>query len=717
MLDFLNAALAGRYRIDHEIGQGGMATVYLAHDIRHDRMVALKVLNLDLDPMLAGERFEREIRFAARLHHPHILTVLDSGSIALDASVARLSPLAARLLFYSMPYIDGETLRARLVREPQLPIAAAIGIAQAAAEAVQHAHAQGIIHRDIKPENILISKDGNVLVTDFGIARALDSDPGRGLTRTGTSVGTPVYMSPEQAAADERVDVRTDVYSLGVVLYEMLAGEPPYTGTSAQAVMMKRISLPVPSLRVLRPRASRGLDQMVQEALAPSPGDRTPTAAAFLAGLDRARQELTDPAAAAVGSARGWKRYLPALGVAAVALAGFIFLTRLNHFPGSEQRGPARPPRPARLVVLPFENLGDTSERYFADGLTDEVRGKLTTLPSLEVIARASSMQYGKRDKSPGAIANELGVRYLLTGTVRSVRNADGTSSVQVRPELVEVTADGNGQSRWQQSFDAPLTDVFRIQSSIADSVARALSLALPPSSNAPAPTSSPEAWDAYLRARAAWNNGASTAPAAVRRARVLYQRAIALDSNFASAWGGVSLTSVYLHANSVPTPALKEEARAALQRMRELDPDGIETHVIGSRYLTLVELDNKAGVEEARAALRRSPHDALLLGAMSAAERSLGEWDSSLVHAQAAYDLDPRTASRAGALSQVYLWTPPAARGTGRRRPCVGAFARHPELCPAPGQWCRWRKATSQARGRSWRRRPRCNRRTSRRT
>ena len=677
-LERLSAALADRYRIEREIGQGGMATVYLATDLKHDRPVALKVLSLHLDPVVGAERFAREVRLTARLQHPHILAVLDSGSVPLTHDPRpTTSSRHAELLFYVMPYVPGGSLRARLEREPQLPVRDAIRIAREMALAIQHAHAEGVIHRDIKPENILFTADGTTLVADFGIARALDTSA-RPLTRTGVSVGTPAYMSPEQAAGDETVDARSDVYALGVVLYEMLAGEPPFTGATAQAIMLKRLSLDPPSVRVVRPQLPRTLDAGIQHALAPAPADRLPSAAAFLEMLDAAQAELTDPSAGIASRATSWPRRAV---TTAVALA--LVLVLAFAFQRFRSRTGAPVAAPTRLAVLPFENLGDTSEAYFADGLTDAVRGKLTLLPALQVIARASSVQYAGSRLTPAQIAGELGVHYLLTGTVRWARGSDGTTHVLVRPELVQLGADGTGSSRWQQPFDAPLTDVFRLQADIANRVTEALSVALPATALAPGadvPTRVPAAYDAYLRARAAWNGGTNFSPAAVRRARVLYQQAVALDSAFAAAWGGIAMTSIVLYANSVPTPALASEARAAVDRMQALDPDGVETWSVRSRYLSLVELDATRALAELDSALARSPNDAVLLGAVSATERSLGRWEDALRHAEAAYALDPRNASRASAVAQVYLWT---RRPAEARAPADRALA----LAPAnPG-------------------------------
>ncbi len=259
----LGSALADRYAIQRELGRGGMATVYLAQDLRHDRPVALKVLHPELAATMGPERFQREIRFAARLQHPHILTVLDSGE-------------AAGQLWFTMPFVEGESLRDRLRRERQLAVDVALQIGREAARALDYAHQHDIVHRDIKPENILLTRDGSTLVADFGIARALGTDDR--LTQTGLAIGTPAYMSPEQAAGDKGVDARTDVYSLGAVLYEMLAGEAPFTGPTAQAVIAKRLSEPPPSVRRMRPNVPEGVDQAIQRALAPVAADRFATA-------------------------------------------------------------------------------------------------------------------------------------------------------------------------------------------------------------------------------------------------------------------------------------------------------------------------------------------------------------------------------------------------------------------------------------------------------
>jgi tRNA A-37 threonylcarbamoyl transferase component Bud32/tetratricopeptide (TPR) repeat protein len=353
----LQSALASRYRLDGEVGQGGMATVYRCEDLKHDRTVALKVLRPEIGAMLGAERFLLEIRVTARLQHPHILPLLDSGE-------------AAGLLYYVMPFVTGESLRVRLDRERQLPVTEAVRLAQEVAGALGCAHAEGVIHRDVKPENILLS-GGRAILADFGIARAVSEVGTARLTETGLAIGTAAYMSPEQAAGERNLDARSDLYSLGAVLYEMLTGEPPYTGATPQAVLAKRFSLPVPSTRVLRETVPIGLDQAVQKALAKAPADRFASAAEFSAALAQDEAGPTGelgPGARRV--ARPWTKawLIPAAG--AVFLAAWLGLSRWA----------TSPPLDAHLVaVLPFRvAAADSSLNCLHEGMVDLLGVKLS---------------------------------------------------------------------------------------------------------------------------------------------------------------------------------------------------------------------------------------------------------------------------------------------------------------------------------------------------
>jgi TolB-like protein/Tfp pilus assembly protein PilF len=658
----LQAGLGASYTLERELGRGGMATVFLAQDLKHDRPVALKVLHPELANSLGPERFLREIKLAARLQHPHILTVLDSGE-------------TAGRLWFTMPFVEGESLRDRLRRERQLPVDDALRIAREAAQALQYAHSHGVIHRDIKPENLLLTDDGNTLVADFGIARGLTGGSDDKLTETGLVVGTPAYMSPEQASGDRGLDARSDVYSLAAVLYEMLAGEPPFSGATMQAMLLRRLTEPAPSARTVRSNLPESADQAIRKSLSPVVADRFGTMAQFAQAL-QAAAVTTSPAEPTVITAPTTAPAAPAsttrsaetpvrgrkVPVAATALlVGILIgLGVLFAWRRASSHGTSAGAGPARVAVLPFENLGDSADAYFAAGVSDAVRGKLTELSQLQVIARGSSMQYAGTRKTPREIAVELGVPYLLTGTVRWAKNPDGTSRVQVSPELVEVSGQGVAASKWQQSFEAPLTDVFKLQADIAGQVAQAMRVALPGAAQerlAAAPTRDPAAYDAFLRARAATAGGASNGPPELRRAIPQYEEAVRLDSTFAQAWAELSIYSVLLYSNSTPTQELAQRALAAAKRAIALDPGGASGHVALGRYYLTVDGDAAGAATELETARKAAPGDAAVLAVLCTVNRALGQYEKALGYARSAYELDPRSSSRPRELGWTLLW------------------------------------------------------------
>jgi len=642
----LRDALRDRFALERELGRGGMATVYLVRDVKHKRLVALKVLHPELGAALGAERFQREIEFAARLQHPHILTVLDSGE-------------AAGQLWFTMPFVEGESLRSRLRRERQLPVEEALRIATETARALDYAHRQGVMHRDIKPENILLTKDGDTLVADFGIARALAGSEDH-LTETGMSLGTPAYMSPEQASGDKAVDARTDVYSLGCVLYEMLAGEPPYTGPTAQVIIMKRFTEPVPSVRTARPHVPEALDQVIQQALAPIPADRFATSREFARALQPSvttataaptsvATPVTSPAAPApppsplVTRARRFPVTAIALGVGFLIGVGVLFAWRHTHAAASETAGPRV------LAVLPFENLGDSADAYFAEGVANEVRTKLAKIAGLEVIARGSSNEYRHTTKRPQEIARELGADYLLTATVQWEKVPGGSSRVRVSPELVDVSPGHAPSTRWGEQFDASLSDVFQVQADIAGKVASALDVALGDSARhelAAKPTANLAAYDAFLKGEAASQGMSVKDPAGLRRAIGFYEQAVALDSTSVPAWAQLARARASLYFNGTPTPALAAEARQAAERAQALGPGRPEGPLALSAYYGSVALDNRQALAASEAGLKLAPGNVDLLGAAGIDELGLGRWDAALEHLARASALDPRSAT-----------------------------------------------------------------------
>ena len=697
----LAAGLSERYTLERQLGRGGMATVYLAQDLKHDRPVALKVLLPELAATLGPERFQREIRLAARLQHPHILTVYDSGETAGQ-------------LWFTMPYVEGESLRDRLRRERQLPVDDALRITREAAAALDYAHRHGVVHRDIKPENILLTGEGDTLVADFGIARALsggtaqgsDGDTLTALTATGMSVGTPAYMSPEQASGDKALDARTDVYSLGCVLYELLAGEPPYTGATAQQIIVKRFTEPVPSVRKVRPSVPAAVDDAIQRALAPVPADRYATAAEFSRALQPSpgaagSPAMTVPTPAATPATSGSsspvtssRRRLP---VAALTLAigfliglGVLFAWRRSHAGAGESAGPKR------VAVLPFENLGDSGDAYFADGMTDEVRGKLSQLSGLAVIARTSSNEYRKTTKAPQEIARELGADYLLTATVRWEKATGRPSRVRVSPELMRVAPGAAPTTTWQQGFDASLTDVFQVQADIAGKVASALDVALGENARhdlAAKPTTSLTAYDAFLKGEAAADGLAAGDPPSVRRALAFYEQAVALDSAFVPAWARLAQSRVLLYANSTPTPELAAQARHAVERARALGPDRPEGYMALGAYNVGVAGDSRQALAAYRAGLKLAPSNPELLVGAALIEQNLGRWETALPDLVRAGALDPRSANTGRRIGITLIWL--------RRYPeAVVALDRALALAPTNLGIIQWRAMAALAQG-----------------
>ena len=472
-LERLRTALAGRYDLEREIGAGGMAVVYLARDRKHDRLVALKVLRPEVASSVGPERFLREIRVAAKLNHPHILPLYDSGE-------------ADGFLFFVMPYVEGESLEDRLEREGQLNVQEAVGIARDVADALHYAHAQGLVHRDIKPGNVMLTGE-HAWVMDFGICRAVDAAGDR-LTKTATSMGTPTYMAPEQWDAAREADGRADVYALGCTLYEMLVGQPPFTGNTLAAIMARHSLEAVPRPSIQRNTIDPYLESVLLKALAKSPADRFATAADFAKELDRSTRVTLGIEQSPLAGARGRRlaggRRTAMLAVAAVVvvlLAGLGLrlgsTTSLSGFLAGPSAGAAIAARDGtapgalpvrRLVVLYFEDVSrDGSLGYLADGLTEALIDELARVPSLDVVSSNGSLQFRGSDLPHDSVARVVRAGTVVSGTV-------GQAGERVRVNL--VLADGQSGAEFRRgSFDAPSEDLFAIQTELAQEVARFL--------------------------------------------------------------------------------------------------------------------------------------------------------------------------------------------------------------------------------------------------
>jgi len=535
MVDRLDRALAGRYHVERELGRGGMAVVYLALDLKHHRPVAIKVLSPELAAALGVARFLREIEFAARLNHPHILPLHDSGQ-------------ADDLLYYVMPYVPGESLRQRLERERQLPIEESVRISAEVAAALSHAHAHDVVHRDIKPENILLSA-GYAMVADFGIARAITAAEGDAgpVTTVGITVGTPAYMSPEQAMA-QPLDGRSDQYSLACVLYEMLAGAPPFHGPTAQAVLAQHTLEAAPPLRERRGTVSPALERVIETALAKAPADRYPTAAAFQAALSGAitGEVATRPLPAAPRESRRpgrrWRRAAAVAGGAVLIGGAALVVARLPRRPAA-----APPPALPSVAVIPFGNGGAASgPDYFVDGFTEDLIGALRRIPGLRVAPATSSYQAVRTTRDPRAIGRQLGADYLVGGTV-----ARRAGAVAVHAVIIGAAT---GDTLFRLAFDTLRRRDLDVQSDLAGAVARDLRVSLSATGAAPRrPTNDPEAYDLYLQGRFAYEQRRQSS---LERAIRLFQQAIGRDTNFALAYSGLADANSLMAAFNYGPPA-----------------------------------------------------------------------------------------------------------------------------------------------------------------
>ncbi|HYT32606.1 MAG TPA: protein kinase [Thermoanaerobaculia bacterium] len=639
--------LLGPYEILSPLGKGGMGEVYRARDKKLDREVAVKVLpqSVATDPDRLA-RFEREAKAVAALSHPNILAIHDFGN--QDGIAYAVTEL-----------LEGETLRGKLDTGP-IPQKQAVDYALQIAKGLSAAHEKGVVHRDLKPENLFVTRDGHVKILDFGLAKRIEvsrpeeetSAPiGAGHTALGTVMGTAGYMSPEQVRGLP-IDQRCDIFSFGTILYELLSGKKAFKHETASDTMAAILRDEPPALsesgRVIPP----ALDDVVRHCLEKSPDDRFQSAKDIVFALSVASSPSLSGAQAAIPPAGKKRVLMAAVVVAAVLAVAGALLLRRTHKGGSEAGGLKR------LAVLPFENLGAPQDDYFADGIADEVRGKLTSLPGLQVIARGSSTPYKKTTKSPKQIAEELNVSYLLTATLRWEK-VGGSSRVHVSPELVDVTHPDAPISKWQHPFDAALTDVFQVQSDIATRVAQALGVVLGAGEEerlTEKPTQNLAAYDAFLRGEEASRSLAAADSASLRRAIVHYEQALALDPSFAQAWVELSRAHSFNYSNSVPTPAEREQARAAAERALALAPDLPAAHLALGDYYQATLGDWLRAAEQYALGRQKAPRDADLLVGTALVQQNTGHWEEGLASLRQAQAIDPRSALTARRLARTLL-------------------------------------------------------------
>ena len=536
----LQAALAGRYEILGELGSGGMATVYRARDVRHERVVAIKVLRPDLASLIGPDRFLSEIKTTAQLSHPHILPLHDSGA-------------AGGFLYYVMPLVDGESLRDRLEREKELPLDEAVRITLQVADALSYAHQHQVIHRDIKPENILL-QGNHAVVADFGIARAVSKAGDERITATGMAIGTPNYMSPEQAAGDTDIDGRSDQYALASVLYELLAGECPFTGPTLSAILAQRFTKPPPKITIKRPHIPRPVESALSKALAMAPEDRFASMALFAAAL--VAKEVT------------------------------------HH----ETAGRS-------IAVLAFANMSDDPEtEYFSDGMSEEIINVLAKIPDLRVAARTSAFSFKGKNVDLRSIGDQLSVATVLEGSVRRAGNR-----LRITAQLIKVS---DGYHMWSERYDREMTDVFAIQDEIAQAIATKLMVTLGAETSAAAPTrptANIEAYELYLKGKAIEHRRGP----GLRTAVELYEQAIAIDPDFGVAHAALAhalvLTGFY---GIYTTEQVGARAVAAARIGMEKAPDNGPVHAASAVVALLLEHDRDKADREWIRAMELSPSD-----------------------------------------------------------------------------------------------------------
>jgi TolB-like protein len=580
----LQSILQDQYRFVRELGRGGMAHVWLAQDLRHDRPVALKVLRPDIAAAVGADRFLREIRLTARLQHPNILPVLDSGAATGEGG--------AQLLWYTMPLVEGETLRSRLARERQLPVSDALAIVREVADALDCAHQHGIVHRDVKPENILLG-GGHALLADFGVAKMVAGDWSAAgeVTSTGLALGTPAYMSPEQAVGDPAVDARTDVYALGCVLYEMLAGEPPYAGPTPQAIVARRLSDPVPSVRRLRDSVSSAVDAALSRALAKVPADRFASAGAFVVAAQAAASETTPSPT----RGRWWRLAVVAGGLGLIA--GVLWLRRPTSAAG-------RDAGPTALAVLPFRALGLTGDSgVLTVGIPDAIISRLAGVHQLRLRPTSAVLRYQAADADPRAAARELGVEYVLAGTVQSA-----TGRLRVSVQLLRAA---DGGALWGAHYDLSRQDLLSLQDSIAERVSGALAVRM----NAVDQqrlfrryTDNVAAYEAYLRGR---SELARVSEDGTRAAVAAFERALAQDSTYALARAGLAMASADMHLRFATGAEVKrwgDRAERDAARALQLDPELAEAHLARAAVARKGDFDWGLTLDEAAKALELNP-------------------------------------------------------------------------------------------------------------
>lgn len=633
------------YKILEKLGEGGMGVVYKAHDTRLDRLVALKFLP---GPITADaeerERFYHEARAVSQLMHPNVTAIFE-----ISESDDRI--------YLAMEHVDGRTLKKLILDEQTLSVKKALDIATQICAGLSAAHEKGIVHRDIKSENVLVNGKGEVKITDFGLAKLKGASK---LTKAGSTLGTAAYMSPEQARGED-VDARSDIFSAGVVLYELLTGKLPFRGEHQAAVLYSLVNEDPPPLSRFTAGISGELQRIVSKALAKDKEDRYQHADEMLADLRRERKSMEyartgdilqqspgsssktiDPAGSPAPSPGPRSRIF---GLKAGIIAGVILLAvAIGVYFQRMSKNQTPTAAVSKIAVLPFENLGPAEREYFADGLTDEIRTKLSGLSGLAVIARASSMQYKKTAKPISDIGNELNVGYLLEGTIRWETGDSagrGPTHLLVTPTLVRVA---DGTQVWSQSFEGTLSGIFEIQSDIARQVARSLEVVLKPADRQAIeskPTDNAEAYDYFIRGQQYYQ-----IPTVVnlKQAIAMFTKAAALDPGFTDAEVSLVRTYAFWNFNWEKSDSIVGLAKTALDRVLALAPNSFQAYLAQGYYYYYGFRDYDQAIRYFTLALGSQPNNADIISSIGYVKRRQGKFQESLDLLTRACDLDPKS-------------------------------------------------------------------------
>ena len=590
----LEEALGAAYTLDRELGGGGMSRVFVGVERALNRHVVVKVLPAEMAGHLSVERFRREITIAARLQHAHIVPLLSSGEFQ-------------GLPYFTMPFVDGESLRARLVRDGPPPLNETIRILREVASALAYAHAHDVIHRDIKPDNVLMSS-GAAMVTDFGVAKALDAAGSArggafGTTSAGIAIGTPTYMAPEQAVADPTVDHRVDLYAWGILAYELITGAPPFTKRSAQALIAAHIGETPRPVGTLRAGVSPALAALVMRCLAKAPDERPQTAEEIVRTLDAIVTPGAPDAIAPTAATTTRRRRLVLVAGVAIALLVLIGVVVPNmRHPGAAASADNT------LAVLPIENLGgDSTTQYLADGMTSELAHELQKIPGMQIAGDLSTFRFKGTRAAPVEIARQLHVGLLLTGKLQP-----GVGRVRLQMQLNRP----DGKLLWSQTYDRENKDNFAMQDDITSAIASEMRMVLSPTVVAVAHagrTANPEAHDLYLRGVFEKNK---LTPDALQRALGYFQDALKLDPNYAQAHAGVAFVYDILSDVYMPSHEYHSLALAAAERAVAADSLLAEARVIHGYEIGAARWDFAAGRAEMERGLALNPNspDALFM-------------------------------------------------------------------------------------------------------